>query len=213
MYYPINLAEYYLYSGDTAFAESQYQTMKNELAYNAATVDPTTGLSVASGRDWDFYDGSKGGTAAQGGAVSATNMLYYEALVDAGWLAGQLAAQDPGNANAATWSADAATWTSQAATLKNAINSHLFNSSLGVYQLSTSDNGTHPATAVPQDGNARGDRLRGRPVRQGPGHPDVSQEQPVGYVRPAAVQRGRGLLDGHQPVRHWLRAGRTIRER
>ena len=154
MYYPINLAEYYLYSGDTAFAESQYQTMRNELAYNAATVDPTTGLSVASGRDWDFYDGSKGGTAAQGGAVSATNMLYYQALVGAGWLAGQLAAQDPGNANASTWSADATTWTSQAAALRNAINSHLFNSGLGVYQLSSSDNGAHPATAVPQDGNA-----------------------------------------------------------
>jgi Bacterial alpha-L-rhamnosidase C-terminal domain/Bacterial alpha-L-rhamnosidase 6 hairpin glycosidase domain len=153
MYYPINLAEYYLYSRDTAFTESQYQTMKNELAYNRATVDPTTGLSIASGRDWDFYDGSKGGTAAQGGAVSATNMLYYEALADAGWLAGQLAAQDPGNASAATWSADAATWTNQAAALKAAINSRLFNASRGVYQLSSSDNGTHPATAVPQDAN------------------------------------------------------------
>ena len=169
MYYPVNLAEYYLYSGDTAFAESQYQTMKNELAYNAATVDPTTGLSIASGRDWDFYDGSKGGTGAQGGAVSATNMLYYEALADAGWLASQLAAENPGNANAATWSSDAATWKSQAAALKNAINSHLFNTSLGVYQLSSSDNGTHPATAVPQDANAQAIAFGIAPPDQVPG--------------------------------------------
>jgi alpha-L-rhamnosidase len=154
MYYVINLAEYYLYSGDQAFAESQYQTLKNELAYNATTVDPTTGLSDASGRDWDFYDGSKGGTAAQGGAAAATNMLYYEALAQGSWLASQLAIQDPGNANAATWRADAATWSSQAAALKTAINAKLFNTSLGVYQLSTSANGTVPATAVPQDANA-----------------------------------------------------------
>jgi len=95
MYFPINIAEYYLYSGDTAFAESQYQTLKDELAYNATTVDPTTGLSTAAGSDWDFYDGSKGGTAAQGGAVSATNMLYYEALMDGSWLASQLRPRIP----------------------------------------------------------------------------------------------------------------------
>jgi Bacterial alpha-L-rhamnosidase C-terminal domain/Bacterial alpha-L-rhamnosidase 6 hairpin glycosidase domain len=154
MYYPIDLAEYYLYSGDTVFAESQYQTMKNELAYNATTVDPATGLSIAAGSDWDFYDGSKGGNPAQGGAVSATNMLYYEALVDGSWLASQLAAQDPGNPNAPTWRADATAWAEQAAALKAAINSQLFNSTLGVYQLSSSNNGTVPATAVPQDANA-----------------------------------------------------------
>jgi len=154
MYYVIDLAEYYLYSGDTAFAESQFQTMKNELAYNATTVDPTTGLSTASGSDWDFYDGSKGGSPAQGGAVSATNMLYYEALVDAGWLARELDAQDPTNPNAATWSTEAANWTAQAASLKEAINAQLFNKALGVYQLSSSNNGAHPAVAVPEDANA-----------------------------------------------------------
>ena len=154
MYYPISLAEYYLYTGDIAFVESQYQTMKNELAYNATAVDPTTGLSIASGSDWDFYDGSKGGTPAQGGAVSATNMLYYEALADGSWVASQLATADPGNPNAATWRADSATWGQQATALKAAINSQLFNTSLGVYQLSSSDNGTVPATAVPQDANA-----------------------------------------------------------
>lgn len=154
MYYVLDLAEYYLYSGDQAFAESQYQTMKNELAYNATTVDATTGLSDAAGRDWDFYDGSKGGTAAQGGAVAATNMLYYDSLAEGSWLAGQLAAHDPGNSQAATWLTDSAAWGQQAAALKTAINKYLFNGSMGVYQLSTSANGTIPATAVPQDVNA-----------------------------------------------------------
>ena len=154
MYYVLNLAEYYLYSGDTSFAESQYQTMKNELAYNATSVDPTTGLTTVGGSDWDFYDGSKGGTAAQGGAVTATNMTYYEALVNAAWLASQLAANDPSNANAATWTSDAAAWSSQAAGLKASINKYLFNTGLDAYQLSSSSNGAHPATSVPQDANA-----------------------------------------------------------
>lgn len=154
MYFPISLAEYYLYTGDTAFVASEYQTMKNELAYNATTVDPATGLSIASGRDWDFYDGSKGGTPAQGGAVSATNMLYYRALVGGSWISSQLAAQNPGSPSAAMWRTDAAKWSQRAAALKSAINSHLFNTGLGVYQLSTSNNGTVPATAVPQDANA-----------------------------------------------------------
>jgi hypothetical protein len=169
MYYPISLAEYYLYTGDTEFAESQYQTMKNELAYNATTVDPATGLSIASGSDWDFYDGSKGGTPAQGGAVSATNMLYYEALVDGSWVATQLAAEDPGNSSAATWRADAATWGQQATALKAAINSQLFNTSLGVYQLSSSNNGTVPATAVPQDANAEAIDFGVAPATKVPG--------------------------------------------
>ncbi len=154
MYYVLNLAEYYLYSGDTSFAESQYQVMKNELAYNAASVDPTTGLTTVGGSDWDFYDGSKGGSAAQGGSVTATNVTYYEALANAAWLAAQLAAGDPGNANAATWTADAAAWSSQAAALKASINKYLFNAGLGAYQLSSSSNGTHAATSVPQDANA-----------------------------------------------------------
>ena len=154
MYYVLNLAEYYLYSGDTSFAESQYQVMKNELAYNATSVDPTTGLTIVGGSDWDFYDGSKGGSAAQGGAVTATNVTYYQALAEAAWLATELAASDPGNANAPTWTADAATWSSQAAALKKSINTYLFNTGLGAYQLSSSSNGTHAATSVPQDANS-----------------------------------------------------------
>jgi len=152
MYWSRGLQQYYLYTGDTAFVESEYQTMKNELAYDRTSWDPTTGLTNADGRDWDFYDGSKCGS---GCAVAATNMLYYDDLAGAAWVAQTLAAQDPTNLDASTWAADAATWSSQAADLKAAINAQLFNTSLGVYQLSTTDNGSHAATAVPQDANSQ----------------------------------------------------------
>jgi hypothetical protein len=150
MYYVLNLSQYYLYSGDDAFAESQYQTMKNELAYNRTLVDPASGLLItdAGQRDWDFYDGGKPG------AVTAYNAIYYAALTDAARLAGNLAARDPGNPDAAAWQADAATWSSQAAALKSAINATLFDAARGVYKLADRDNGTHPGSAVPQDGNA-----------------------------------------------------------
>ena len=149
-YWVFDLTLYYLYSGDVPFAESQYQTMKNELAYNRSLVDPGTGLLVtsASERDWDFYDGGKPG------AVTAYNALYYRALTGAAQLASDLAAKDPGNADAASWQADAATWSSQAAALKSAVNANLFDAAHGVYKLADRDNGTHAGTSVPQDGNA-----------------------------------------------------------
>ena len=154
IYYVLTLADYYLYSGDSAFAESQFPVLAGELAFNAKPVS-LTGLSTASGPDWDYHDGSKGGLASAGGAVAATNMLSYAALADGAWLASELAAADPTNSSAPTWTADASAWSSRAAALKAAINKYLFNSSLGAYQLSTSNDGTHAATAVPEDANAQ----------------------------------------------------------
>jgi len=149
-YFVLDLASYYLYSGDLTFVESQYQTMKNELAYNRTLVDPASGLLVTSGseRDWDFYDGGKPG------AVTAYNAIYYKALTDAARLASDLAQRDPGNPSAASWQADAATWSSQAADLGQRINSTLFDPARGIYKLADRDNGTHAGNAVPQDGNA-----------------------------------------------------------
>ncbi len=150
MYYVLDLAGYYLYSGDVPFAESQYQVMKNQMAYDRTLVNAVTGLLVtaSSERDWDFYDGGKPG------AVTAYNAIYYKALLDAAMIASDLAQRDPGNANVATWQADAATWTSQAADLKAAINATLFDSARGVYKLADRDNANHAGASVPQDGNA-----------------------------------------------------------
>ena len=70
--------------------------MKNELAFDRTLmVNSTTGLTTAAGSDWDFYDGSKCGQP-RGCATTATNMLYYEDLAGAAWLAGQLAVQRSG---------------------------------------------------------------------------------------------------------------------
>jgi alpha-L-rhamnosidase len=151
MYYVLDLASYYLYSGDAPFVESQYQTLKRQLAYNRTLVDPSSGLLLTgqgAGRDWDFYDGDKLG------AVTAYNAIYYKALTDAARLASDLAGSDPGDPSAATWQADAATWSSQATDLRQRINAVLFDTGRGVYELADRDNGTHAGTAVPQDANS-----------------------------------------------------------
>ncbi|WP_157592504.1 alpha-L-rhamnosidase C-terminal domain-containing protein [Solirubrobacter soli] len=139
MYYVLNLASYYLYSGDLDFVRSQYAIVQRQMAYNRALVDPTSGLLISnsSERDWDFYDGGKPG------AVSAYNAIYYKALTDAAYMASEL-----GN------TADAATYAAQAADLKQRINATLFDATRGVYKLADRDNANHPGNSVPQDANA-----------------------------------------------------------
>jgi hypothetical protein len=151
IYYVLDLGSYYRYSADLDFVQSQYQVMKNQLAYNRSLVDPASGLLITSGgdgRDWDFYDGGKPG------AVTAYNALYYQALTEAARLASELAQSKPGDPAAATWQADADTWSSQAAALKDRINTTLFDSARGIYKLADRDNANHPGTAVPQDANS-----------------------------------------------------------
>jgi alpha-L-rhamnosidase len=139
MYYVLNLASYYLYSGDLDFVRSQYAIVQRQMAYNRALVDAGTGLLISnsSERDWDFYDGGKPG------AVTAYNAIYYKALTDAAALASEL-----GN------TADAATYSAQAADLKQRINATLFDTTRGVYKLADRDNANHPGTSVPQDANS-----------------------------------------------------------
>jgi alpha-L-rhamnosidase len=139
MYYVLNLASYYLYSGDLDFVRSQYAIVQRQLAYNRALVDANTGLLISnsSERDWDFYDGGKPG------AVSAYNAIYYKALTDAAFMASEL-----GN------TADAATYSAQAADLKQRINATLFDSARGVYKLADRDNTNHAGNSVPQDANS-----------------------------------------------------------
>ncbi len=139
MYYVLNLASYYLYSGDLDFVRSQYATVQRQLAYNRALVDPATGLLISnsSERDWDFYDGGKPG------AVTAYNAIYYKALSDAAQMASEL-----GNMG------DAATYAAQAADLKQRINATLFDATRGVYKLADRDNANHAGDSVPQDANS-----------------------------------------------------------
>jgi len=153
MDYVLDLVNYYRYTGNTSFAEAEYQVMKNELNYNATMVSPTTGLLTLAtpGNDWDFYDGGKSG------AVSEFNVIYYRALTQAAYLATQIAAADPANPDVPTWKSDAATWTSQAAALKAALDNPangLWNPTTGTFNLAATNEGAHPADTIPQDANS-----------------------------------------------------------
>ncbi|HEY3871068.1 MAG TPA: alpha-L-rhamnosidase C-terminal domain-containing protein [Actinocrinis sp.] len=134
MYFVLGLADYYLYSGDTAFAAQEWPVVENELAWNATQLD-SNGLfttTTGDGADWDYYDGNKAGE------VTEYNLLYYKTLLDGAVLA-----------SAAGDSAQAATYTADAAALKTAINNHLYDSATGLYYLSGTD-----TTTVAQDANS-----------------------------------------------------------
>ena len=115
VYWLLDLADYYLYSGDTAFVTQELPVVKNELAWDASQVN-STGLLVTSSSDdddWDFYDPGKTGE------VTEYNLLDYKALLDGAVLA-----------TAAGDTTDAATYTSDAAALKTAINNNLYEARL-----------------------------------------------------------------------------------
>lgn len=134
MYFAPNLADYYRATGDLAFATQEFPIVQRELAWNASLVN-SRGLLVtdtSDGMDWDWYDGNKTG------AVTEYNALYYLNLIEGAYLA-----RETGHSTLATQ------YTNQAAALRTAINTNLFNSSTGVYDVSTSVRGT-----VAQDANA-----------------------------------------------------------
>ena len=134
MYFVINLAEYYLFTGDSAFVQQEWPVVERELLYLKGLTN-SQGLFVSDssdGLDWHYYDG------ALTGMVTAYNALYYKVLVDAALLA---TAANQGNL--------AAGYEQQAATVKDGINANLFDSVTGVYDLSSDLRGT-----IAQDGNS-----------------------------------------------------------
>ena len=86
----------------------------------------------SDGLDWHYYDGSLTGT------VTAYNALYYHVLTDAALLA-----------PVANQASLASGYEQEAATVKNGINSNLFDSVTGIYDLSSDLRGT-----IAQDGNS-----------------------------------------------------------
>ncbi|MEO6085794.1 MAG: alpha-L-rhamnosidase C-terminal domain-containing protein [Umezawaea sp.] len=134
LYFTPDLADYYRATGDLDFARQQFPIVQRQLGWNASRLN-SQGLLVtdtSDGMDWDWYDGNKTG------AVSMYNMLYYLNLTEAAYLA-----RETGQADLATQYAN------RAATLRTAINTNLFNSRTGVYDLSDKKRGT-----VAQDANA-----------------------------------------------------------
>ncbi len=133
MYFVRDLAEYYQYTGDTAFVRKEWPLVANELAWSASQVDDA-GLFVTTsddGADWDYYDGVKTGE------VTAYNALYYRTLLDGAQLA-----QAAGHGNLTSG------YTDRAAALKTAINTRLFDAGTGLYDLSDS-----VRTVTAQDAN------------------------------------------------------------
>ncbi|HTD14875.1 MAG TPA: alpha-L-rhamnosidase C-terminal domain-containing protein [Chthoniobacterales bacterium] len=134
MYFILNLAQYYLFTGDSAFVKQEWPVVEGELLYLKGLTN-SQGLFVSDssdGMDWHYYDG------ALTGMVTAYNALYYKVLMDAAFLA-----------PAANQANLAAGYEQQAATVKNGINSNLFDSVTGIYDLSSDLRGT-----IAQDGNS-----------------------------------------------------------
>lgn len=134
IYYVLNLADYYLYTGDQSFINQEWPVVQNELAWSAQKVN-AQGLFVtdtSDGLDWHYYDGNLTGV------VTEYNLLYYQTLLD-----GAALATATGHSSLAT------TYQQQAAALKTAINGNLFNSAQGIYNISTTN-----SSGVAQDANA-----------------------------------------------------------
>ena len=133
MYFVRDLAEYYQYTADTAFVRQEWSTVTKELAWSAEQVDGNGLFATdeSDGADWDYYDGNKTGE------VTAYNALYYQTLLDGTQLA-----------TATGHTALAKQYAARAAALKTAINSTLFNTTTGVYDLSNTVQGV-----VAQDAN------------------------------------------------------------
>ena len=192
MYFTPDLADYYRATGDLAFAQQEFPIVQRELGWNASQVN-SQGLLVtdsSDGQDWDWYDATKTG------AVTEYNALYYDNLIEGAYLA-----RETGHSDLATQ------YTNQAAALRTAINTNLFNSHTGVYDLSAAG----PWHRRPGRQRRRGP-VRRRARQRRPRHPGQAEVHAVGHPRPAALLRQRLLHDG-QPVRLRLRAGRPAGRR
>jgi len=134
MYFVINLAKYYLFTGDNVFVAQEWPVVERELLYLQGLTN-SQGMFVSDssdGLDWHYYDGPLTGM------VTAYNALYFEVLTDAALLA---KAANHGNL--------ASGYQKEAAAVETGINSNLFNSATGVYDLSSDLRGT-----IAQDGNS-----------------------------------------------------------
>ena len=132
MYWVINLADYYQYTGDTAFVRQEWPIVARELAWDAQQVN-SQGLFVTNSSD-----GANWNVERHFGVFTYYNAVYYRTLIDASMLA-----------RAAGHSDAAHTFAQQAASLKTAINQNLFDPQIGAYDISTTQRGQ-----VAQDANA-----------------------------------------------------------
>lgn len=123
------VVDYYLYSVDRTWLLAHWLQFQRALDYSTAKVDTNGLLSVDLPFDW--------GRKETGGEEISANALLYHVLTGARFLASQIGD-----------SASAQRYETQASLLRAAIQSHLWNSSVGMYS-------DVPGSALyPQDGNA-----------------------------------------------------------
>jgi alpha-L-rhamnosidase len=127
-----DLYEYYLYTGDKAFAARQWPAVAKELGYLAAHTNAQHLLvtDASNGADWAID--------LETGVVAKYSVLYYRALENASSIASALGKNDV-----------AASLQAQASSLKENINATLFNVATGLYNITATNN-----TGVAQDANS-----------------------------------------------------------
>lgn len=132
MDFPNTVYDYWMNTGNLDFLHQNWQAVQREVAWEDTLVDPKTGLiNVPKG------DGLNWNVTPSSGENAAANMQHYRSLTDAASMATALGD-----------TTDAAAYTAQAAELKDAINTHLWDPSLGAYDTSTSQH------TVSEDANA-----------------------------------------------------------
>jgi alpha-L-rhamnosidase len=126
MDYVLALYDYYLYTGDQAFVAQEWPLVQRELAWENSQVDLTGLFSTTAldSADWDTN------FTHPAGDYAADSIVHYESLLDGGALA-----------KAVGDSSSAQMYLDDAATEKAAINSNLWDPSLGGYDASTAERG------------------------------------------------------------------------
>jgi alpha-L-rhamnosidase len=122
----LDVYDYYLYSGDAAYARAAWPLVKRELAWEQAQVDSSQLFTT------DYNDGADW-TANRNhhvGDYAATSILHYQSLIDGAALAD--AVGDGGSGQS---------YRTQAASAREAINRLLWDQQLGAYDAATSERG------------------------------------------------------------------------
>jgi hypothetical protein len=125
----IGTANYYQYSHDKSWLDSEWSNYRRALAFSLAKVQPDGLMSVTGTADWARSD--------QGGENIEANALLHQALTTGAALASAEGDQ-----------ADASAWKTAADTVKSAVNTLLWDDAAGEYR----DNPT--SDLHPQDGNS-----------------------------------------------------------
>jgi hypothetical protein len=123
------VVEFYLYSGNRSWLISHWSQIQRAIKFSTEKIDANGLLSVDLTADW--------GRIAPGGEEISANALLYHVLRGASFLASEVGDTE-----------SAALYDAQASSLRAAIQSHLWNSSAGMYV-------DKPGSSLyPQDGNA-----------------------------------------------------------